>query len=68
MPNKRDPKVVEQFLKKKGLTEVPAGKEVDHIKPLEDGGKDEVSNLQLLTKKQHAEKTAREARARAKKK
>ena len=67
MPNKRDPKVVERFLKNKGLTKVPPGKEVDHKKPLEDGGADSVSNLQLLTKKQHAEKTAREARARAKK-
>jgi 5-methylcytosine-specific restriction endonuclease McrA len=63
---KRDPAVVERFLKKEGLTKVPKGKEVDHKKPLEDGGSDTVRNLQLLTEKQHAEKTAREARARAK--
>ena len=68
MTNKRDPKVVERFLKKEGLTKIPKGKEVDHRVPLEDGGSDTVYNLQLLTKKQHADKTAREARARAKKK
>ena len=67
MTNKRDPKVVERFLKKEGLTKIPKGKEVDHKVPLKDGGSDSVRNLQLLTEKQHAEKTAREARARAKK-
>ena len=68
MANKRDPKVVERFLKKQGLRKVPKGKEVDHIRPLEDGGSDRVPNLQILTEKQHATKTAREARARAAKK
>jgi len=68
MPNKRDPEVKKRFLKKQGLTRTPAGKEVDHVKPLEDGGRDSVANMQLLTKKQHEAKTAREARARAKKK
>ncbi len=65
---KRDPEVVERFLKKLGLTKTPKGKEVDHKVPLEDGGSDTVRNLQLLPEKQHADKTAREARARAKKK
>lgn len=65
---KRDPKVVEKFLKKKSLTKIPKGKEIDHIKPLADDGPDIPSNLQLLTEKQHAAKTAREAEARAKKK
>lgn len=65
---KRDPKVVERFLKKQGLTKIPKGKEVDHKVPLIDGGSDTVRNLQLLTEKQHAAKTAREAEARAKKK
>ena len=65
---KRDPKVVERFLKKEGLTKTPKGKEVDHKVPLADGGADSVRNMQLLTEKQHAAKTAREARARAKKK
>lgn len=63
---KRNPKVVERFLKKEGLTKTPKGKEVDHIKPLVDGGSDTVRNMQLLTVKQHATKTAREAKARAK--
>lgn len=65
---KRDPKVVEKFLEKKRLTKIPKGKEIDHIKPLADGGPDTPSNLQLLTEKQHAAKTAREAEARAKQK
>ena len=65
---KRDPKVVDRFLKKEGLTKIPKGKEVDHKIPLVDGGSDTVRNLQLLTIKQHADKTEREARARAKKK
>ena len=64
----RDPKVVERFLEKQGLKKVPKGKEVDHKVPLEDGGSDTVRNLQLLTTKRHADKTAREATARARKK
>lgn len=68
MTIKRDPKVVERFLKKLNLKKVPAGKEVDHKKPLEDEGSDTVRNLQLLTVKQHKDKTAKEAKARAKKK
>ena len=65
MAKKRDPEVVDRFLKNKGLTKVPKGKEVDHKVPLVDGGSDTVRNLQLLTEKQHAAKTAREATARA---
>lgn len=65
---KRDPEVVERFLKKEGLTKIPKGKEIDHKVPLVDGGSDTVRNLQLLTEKQHAAKTKREALARAKKK
>lgn len=68
MVKKRDPKVVERFLKKLKLRKIPKGKEVDHKVPLADGGSDTVRNMQLLTFKQHAEKTAREAKARAKKK
>ncbi len=68
MVKKRDPEVVERFLKKEGLRKIPKGKEVDHKIPLKDGGSDTVRNLQLLTIKQHADKTEREARARAKKK
>ena len=68
MVKKRNPEVVKRFLKKEGLTKIPKGKEVDHKIPLIDGGSDTVRNLQLLTEKQHADKTEREARARAKKK
>jgi len=55
---KRDPEVVKRFLKKKGLTKAPPGKQVDHIKPLEDGGSDTVRNLQLLPKKSTRKKPA----------
>jgi 5-methylcytosine-specific restriction endonuclease McrA len=68
MKKKRDPKVLEKFLKKEGLTKTPKGKEIDHIKPLIDGGSDTVGNLQLLTEKQHALKTKREAKVREAKK
>ena len=68
MPKKRDPEVRRKFLEKLGRQRAPAGHEVDHIKPLEDGGRDSMANMQLLTKAQHKAKTAREARARAKKK
>ncbi len=68
MANKRDPEVKKRFLEKKGLKRTPARQEVDHIVPLEDGGRDSVANMQLLSKKNHAQKTAREARDRAKKK
>lgn len=67
MTNKRDPEVKKRFLKKLGFKRTPAGQEVDHIKALEDGGRDSVANMQLLTKAKHAVKTARENRARAKK-
>ena len=68
MTIKRDPAVVERFLKKLSLTKIPKGKEVDHKIPLVDGGSDTVRNRQLLTEKQHATKTRNEAIARAKKK
>lgn len=64
----RNPEVKKRFLKKKGFKRTPAGKQVDHIVSLKDGGPDTVANMQLLTKKQHETKTARENRARAKKK
>ena len=68
MVKKRNPKVVKKLLKKKGLTKVPPGKEADHKIPLADGGSDTLRNLHLIKKKRHADNTAREARARAKKK
>lgn len=48
------------FLRSMGMDKVPAGFEVDHITPLSKGGLDEPFNMQLLTKQQHANKTARE--------
>ena len=64
---KRDPKVKKEFLKKRGLERVPQGKVVDHKVPLADGGSDSPRNIHIIKKKLHNEKTAREARARAKK-
>ena len=68
MANKRDPEVRGKFLAKLGRKRSPAGMEVDHKVALEDGGRDSMANMQMLTKKKHAVKTAREARARAKRK
>ena len=68
MAKKRDPEVRKKFLQKQGRQRAPAGYDVDHIIPLEDGGRDSMANMQLLTKRQHEIKTARESRARAKKK
>jgi len=64
---KRSPKIIKTFLEKKGLKKAPKGKEVDHKKPLVDGGSDSLSNLQLIKKSTHKKKTAKEARDRAKK-
>jgi 5-methylcytosine-specific restriction endonuclease McrA len=50
----------EKFLKSQGYKKVPPGYEVDHIKPLSEGGADNPSNMQLLTKQQHKQKTANE--------
>ena len=49
-----------EFLRSRGYDKVPDGYEVDHIIPLSEGGTDDPSNMQLLTKEQHAIKTARE--------
>ena len=66
MANKRDPDVRKKFLAKLGRQRAPAGYEVDHIVALEDGGRDSMANMQLLTKKQHQAKTNRENRVRTK--
>lgn len=47
----------EAFLKSRGLAKVPKGYEVDHVTPLYAGGKDDPSNMQLLTKEEHRVKT-----------
>jgi hypothetical protein len=50
----------ENFLKQRGLDRVPSGYEVDHIVPLHKGGSDTPSNMQLLPKELHQQKTAAE--------
>lgn len=49
-----------QFLKENGYTKEPNGYQVDHIKPLSQGGSDTPNNMQLLTKEQHKQKTIKE--------
>lgn len=49
-----------EFLKSKGYSNVPTGYQVDHKIPLSQGGKDVPSNMQLLSKEEHKQKTARE--------
>lgn len=49
-----------EFLKSLGYDKIPYGYEIDHIKPLSEGGTDDPSNMQLLTIEQHKRKTARE--------
>tara|TARA_E500000318_G_C3516622_1_gene194611 strand:+ start:254 stop:934 length:681 start_codon:yes stop_codon:yes gene_type:complete len=49
-----------EFLKSMGYDEIPYGYEIDHIKPLSEGGTDDPSNMQLLTVEQHKRKTAQE--------
>jgi len=53
-------------LEKKLDHKIPDDKEVDHKKPLKDGGTNSLRNLHAISKKSHARKTAREARKRAK--
>lgn len=48
---------VRAFLRQQGLEQTPPGYEVDHIVPLCAGGADRPENMQLLTKRQHREKT-----------
>ena len=49
-----------EFLKTKGLKKIPSGYQIDHIKPLSEGGSDTPSNMQLISVDQHKRKTARE--------
>lgn len=48
------------FLSARGLSSTPPGYEIDHIRPLSQGGTDDPSNMQLLTIEQHRAKTASE--------
>jgi len=45
------------FLKDRGMSKVPKGYQVDHIKPLYAGGADKPSNMQLLKIDEHRAKT-----------
>lgn len=49
-----------EFLKSKGYNNVPQGYQVDHIKPLSEGGSDKSTNMQLITTEEHKAKTANE--------
>ena len=51
-----------EFLREHGYTKVPNGYEVDHIRPLSQGGSDSPSNMQLLSTEAHHQKTASERR------
>jgi len=51
-----------QFLKSNGYRKVPPGYKVDHIIPLSKGGMDVPSNMQLIPKSLHKQKTATERR------
>ncbi|HEY5536595.1 MAG TPA: HNH endonuclease signature motif containing protein [Ignavibacteria bacterium] len=43
-----------------GYKRVPNGYQVDHIRPLSEGGRDTPDNMQLITKESHKYKTAQE--------
>lgn len=59
---KRSESAKREFLKSKGYKRVPPGYEVDHIIPLSKGGRDGPSNMQLIPKNLHRQKTADERR------
>jgi len=50
-----DQEKIQKILEKRGYKngEVPKGKEIHHIKPLVNGGKDTPGNLVVLSKKKH---------------
>lgn len=49
-----------EFLKSKGYKKIPSGYQIDHIKPLSEGGLDVPTNMQLIPIEQHKRKTAQE--------
>jgi 5-methylcytosine-specific restriction endonuclease McrA len=61
----RNSSVRQRFLENRGLKRTPSGKEIDHKVPLADGGIESLRNLHLIKESRHQEKTAREARRRA---
>lgn len=50
----------QKFLSSKGIQKLPKNFEVDHKIPLSLGGADRPHNMQILSKKAHAQKTKRE--------
>lgn len=52
-----------EFLKSKGYDKLPNGYEIDHIEALSKGGTDSPSNMQLLTKEEHKQKTKAERKS-----
>ncbi len=62
---KRSPAARAKFLKKRGLSKTPRGKEIDHKVPLSKGGSNSQKNLRLIKKSTHKKKTATETRRRA---
>jgi 5-methylcytosine-specific restriction endonuclease McrA len=65
---KRKTSTRKKFLKKIGLKKTPPGKQIDHKKPLSEGGADSLQNMRLIKKSSHKKKTATEARKRIKRK
>jgi len=63
---KRSSTARQKFLKGKGLTKTPKGKEIDHKVPLSKGGSDSPRNMRIIKKNSHKTKTASEARKRQK--
>jgi 5-methylcytosine-specific restriction endonuclease McrA len=49
-------------LAQRGLSRIPPGQNIDHIRPLSQGGSDTPSNMRLLSVEAHHQKTAAERR------
>ena len=63
----RSSKSRQDFLTSKGYSKVPNGYHVDHIIPLSKGGSDTPSNMQLISKEQHKQKTSLERKSKSNK-
>ena len=60
---KRSESAKKVFLKSLGYNKEPQGYQIDHIKPLSEGGTDTPDNMQLITISEHQRKTAQERKA-----